>query len=215
MPPADPSTDTVAEERRTVASIVRAVSGTRLQKIVMESTYGAQPGDALGDLSVLFEFEQAITALKMPTSIVRAAYYMSNWDSALDDARDQGIVRTFLPVDFVLPMAAPADLGRVAARLLSEDVSHTGVRYVEGPERYSPRDVAAAFAQALGREVQAVETPRLEWVTTFRLLGFSPAPAESYARMTAVTVDALQQPASSERGSTSLTQYVNELVRRV
>jgi uncharacterized protein YbjT (DUF2867 family) len=214
MPPADPSTDTVAEERRTVSSIARALEGTSLQKVAMQSTYGAQPGDGIGDLGALYEFEQAVLAAGRRTSIVRAAYYMSNWDSALETARDEGVVHTFFPSDLALPMVAPADVGRVAARLLTEEIAHTGVRYVEGPAAYSPGDVAAAFARALGRDVRTVETPRSELAATFRALGFSEVAAASYARMTEVTIDSAERPEAPERGPTTLTDYVSSLVSR-
>jgi uncharacterized protein YbjT (DUF2867 family) len=214
MPLADPSTDTVAEERRLVASIVQALEGTNLQKVVVLSTYGAQPGEAIGDLGVLYEFEQGVAALDLPTSVIRAAYFMSNWDAALGTARGEGVVQTFLPSDLSLPMVAPADLGRAAARLLTTEVDHTGVRYVEGPTAYSPADVARAFAHALGRDVRTVETPRSEWIATFRTLGFSPAAADSYARMTALTVDGPMRPEAPERGPTTLTEHISGLVRR-
>jgi uncharacterized protein YbjT (DUF2867 family) len=213
MPPADPSTDTVAEDRRTVAAIVRAVEGADLQKVVVQSTEGAQPGEGLGDLSVLYEFEQAVAALDVPASVVRAAYYMSNWDSALAGARDEGVVQTFFPPDFALPMVAPADVGHAAARLLVEEVDHAGVRYVDGPEPYSAADVARAFAAALGRDVRAVEIPRSEWIATFQSFGFSPAAAASYARMTALTLDGAERPETPERGPTTLLEYVTGLVR--
>jgi uncharacterized protein YbjT (DUF2867 family) len=213
MPPAAPATDTVVEEHRTVESIVRALTGTHLQKVVVQSTYGAQPGEGLGDLGVLYDFEQAVGALGIPTSVIRAAYYMSNWDSALGDARDKGIVRTFFPVDFVLPMVAPADLGMVAARLLTDEIDHTGVRYVEGPTPYTPDDVARAFVHALGRAVRAVQTPRSEWREAFESLGFSPAAATSYIRMTDATLDGAERPNTPERGRTSLSDYIDRLVR--
>jgi uncharacterized protein YbjT (DUF2867 family) len=214
MPPADPATDTVAEERRTVAAIVRALEGIHLEKVVVQSTYGARPGEGLGDLGVLYEFEQAVRAVGLRTSVVRAAYYMSNWDGALDTARAEGVVHTFLPADFALPMVAPSDLGRVAARLLTEDVDHTGLHCVEGPEHYSAADVAGAFATALARDVRVVETPRAAWIDAFRALGFSPAAAASYARMTALTVDGAERPAAPERGPTTLTHYIASLVHQ-
>lgn len=212
MPLADPSTDTVAEERRTVASIARAVYGMDLQKVVVQSTYGAQPGEGLGDLAVLYEFERAVAALGVRTSVVRAAYYMSNWDSALATAREQGTLHTFFPPDFALPMVAPADVGRVAARLLTRDIEHTGVHYIEGPMTYSAADVAQAFAQALGRDVRTAETPRSEWLTAFQALGFSPVAAASYARMTAITLEGAERPETPERGRTTLAEYANALV---
>jgi uncharacterized protein YbjT (DUF2867 family) len=204
----------VAEERRTVATIVQALDGVNLQKVVVQSTYGAQPGEGLGDLGVLYEFEQGVRAAGLRTSVIRAAYYMSNWDAALDTARDEGVVQTFLPAGFALPMVAPADLGRVAARLLTEEADHAGVRYVEGPEPYSAEDVARAFAHALARDVRVAETPRAGWVDAFRALGFSPAAATSYARMTGATLDNLARPASPERGPTTLTDYIAALVRQ-
>jgi uncharacterized protein YbjT (DUF2867 family) len=61
-PPAPPSTDTVAEERRSLRAIVAALEGCKLEKIVAESAYGAQPGDGIGDLGVLYDMEQALGA---------------------------------------------------------------------------------------------------------------------------------------------------------
>ena len=59
-PPADPSGDTDATERRTIANILAALEGCGLEKVVAASTYGAQPGDAIGDLSTLWELEEGI-----------------------------------------------------------------------------------------------------------------------------------------------------------
>ena len=223
MPPADPSTNTVEEERRTVASIVQAVEGAALEKVVVQSTYGAQPGEGIGDLGILYEFEQAVRSSVGRTSVVRGAYYMSNWDQALESARDEGIVHTFFPAGFTLPMVAPADLGQVAARLLSEDEADgdgddgdgddSDVRYVEGPARYTAADVARAFGQALDREVRTVEIPRSAWVDTLRSFGFSSAAADSYARMSGLTLDGAERPEAPERGPTSLDTYIAALVR--
>lgn len=214
MPPADPATDTVAEERRTVARIVEALAGAGLQKAVVHSTYGAQSGEGLGDFGVLYELEQAVRALGIPTSVLRAAYYMSNWDAALDTAQREGVVHTFFPAGFALPMVAPADLGRVAARLLTEETNQAGIHYVEGPEPYTADDVTRAFADALGRDVRVAETPRAAWVDAFRALGFAPAAATSYARMTGLTLDNLERPAAPERGPTTLTAYIAALARQ-
>ncbi|MGX9115292.1 hypothetical protein ACWTU6_01150 [Mesorhizobium sp. BHbsci] len=54
-----------------------------MRKIVAQSTYGARPGDRCGDLNILYELEQQLRGQPIPASIIRAAYYMSNWDSVL------------------------------------------------------------------------------------------------------------------------------------
>jgi nucleoside-diphosphate-sugar epimerase len=58
-PPADPSTDTDTQERRSLASILAALDGSGLEKVVAESTYGAQPVECSGDLGILWDMEQA------------------------------------------------------------------------------------------------------------------------------------------------------------
>lgn len=215
-PPAPPSTDTVAEERRSLQAIVAALEGCKLEKIVAESTYGAQPGDGIGDLGVLYDMEQALQAgpARTPFSAIRAAYYMSNWDASLQTARDEGKVHSMYPPDFKLPMVAPRDLGEFAARLMLGPAESSGPHYVEGPERYSPGDVAQAFSRALGRPVEVAVTPPAQWEQAFRSLGFSDAAARSYAAMTRVTLENTQEPAKPERGATSLDEYISALVKR-
>lgn len=214
-PPASPTTDTVTEERNTLVSILAALPDSGLEKIVAESTYGAQPGEQLGDLAVLYEMEQALQAQPIPVSIIRAAYYMSNWDTALETARKEGIVHTLYPVDFQLPMVAPADIAQVAARLLTAPVASNGLHYVEGPATYSSVDVAAAFAAALHQPVQAQETPRANWPQALKQMGFSDKAAESFANMTAATLEAKQPLVENpERGHTTLQQYIQELVQK-
>jgi uncharacterized protein YbjT (DUF2867 family) len=214
-PPAAPSGDTDAQERRSVAAILRALEGSGLERVVAQSTMGAQPGDRLGDLAVLYEFEQGLQRQPIPASIVRAAYYMSNWDAALPTVREQGRLDSMLPADLAMPMVAPQDLGEAAAALLAGDRADPGIHPVEGPRRYTPNDVAAAFAQALGRPVEVAVTPRGEWVATFRRLGFSASAAESYAAMTAATVDGgFDPPGSTRHGTVTLSDYVQALVER-
>ena len=213
-PPASPSTDTDVEEHRTFTSIVQALDGSGLEKVVVESTYGAQPGDRIGDLSVLFDFEQALARQPIPVTVLRAAYYMSNWDASLDAAK-QGVLPTMYPADLMIPMVAPSDLGAAAARLLQEEVEQTGIHYVEGPARYSSNDVAAAFAKALDRHVAVAVTPRDQWQAAYRKLGLSDAAAFAFARMTAASVDgSFEMPAEPERGTITLDAYIAALVRQ-
>lgn len=114
-PPADPAGDIDAEERRTVAAILAALDGSGLEKVVAESTYGAQPGEGIGDLGTLHALEQGLAAQRIPATIQRAAYYMSNWDAQLESAREEGRIMSFFPADFALPMVSPRDLGEAAA----------------------------------------------------------------------------------------------------
>lgn len=214
-PPADTSADTDAVERRTVAKILAALEDSGVEKVVAESTGGAQPGARIGDLNVLWELEQGLQTGPIPAAINRAAYYMSNWDGQLDRIRSTGELSTLFPADLAIPMVAPRDLGEVAAARLVSSLDDAGVRYVEGPRRYSSNDVAEAFAKALGQPVKVKVTPRDQWKQAFLGMGFSEAAAESYARMTAVSIDdGFDLSDDPLRGSTTLDDYIADLVAK-
>ncbi len=80
------------------------------------------------------------------------------WDVA--SARDIGVIHSFLqPLDKSVPMMATMDVGRVAADLLQQHRSGRRVLELEVPRRVTPNNVAAAFAEILGRPVRAEPFP--------------------------------------------------------
>lgn len=208
-PPAAPSTNTVEEEEKSLNTILAALEGSGIQKVVAESTYGAQPGKGLGDLGVLYRMEQALTGMKRPVSIIRGAYYMSNWAMAADEVKKTGQLFTLYPADFKLPMVDPGDIGVFAAGLMMQPIGQTGHFHVEGPEQYSPRDVADAFAEAIGEKVEVVTTPKEKWVASLQEAGFSLPAAEAMAKMTEVTLaQKYEAPNEPVRGGTTLKQFI-------
>lgn len=208
-PPADPGGDTDAAERRTIAAILAALEGSGLEKVVAASTYGARPGDAVGDLSTLWELEEGLRSQPIAAAINRGAYYMTNWLGFADVARRSGVLPSMFPADLEMPMVAPADLGRAAAERLIAPVDDVGVRLIEGPDRYTPRDVADAFAAALGREVTVDVVPRERWGDAYRKAGFSAEAAAAYGRMTAVTLDeGFDSEETAVRGSVDLRTFI-------
>ncbi|MDJ1482513.1 NmrA family NAD(P)-binding protein [Cytophagaceae bacterium YF14B1] len=211
-PPAPPDTDTSKRELDSIRSILSALTDSGIEKVVAQSTYGAQPGDQIGDLGVLYEMEQHLSKIGIPATIIRGAYYMSNWDMSLVSAREEGKLYTFFPADFSLPMVAPEDLGHVAAQLITSD-SLTGIYHVEGPEQYSVADVATVFSVALKRPVEVVTTPRSQWESVMMEVGFSKEAAQSFAGMTDVTLQKGPEIADSPiRGAITLQTYIRQLV---
>lgn len=212
-PPASPDGDTDAREKATIASILAAIEGSNLEKIVGHSTYGAQKGERIGDLGTLYELEEGLKCQAIPTSILRAAYYMTNWDMGCETAKNNGVLTTFFPADFRIAMVAPQDLGEAAADLMMEPPESRRLVHVEGPERYTPADVVAAFSSALGRSVQVATIPRDKWEETYRSFGFSDVAAKSYAGMTALALDEPMPPIGDVRqGKVTLRQYARQLM---
>ena len=210
-PPADTRGDSDAAELATARSITDALAGSGLEKIVVASTYGAQKGEAIGDLSVLYDFEQRAKASGIPTANDRAAYYYTNLDMLLDPARG-GTLPTAFPADMVLPMVSPTDLAEAAYRRLVSGLDDVGIRYVEGPRAYTFQDVANAFSATLGRPVVVETTPREGWEQSFREAGFSAEAARAYARMTAATMDGPARPDNPIRGTVTLQAHIDSLV---
>jgi NAD(P)H dehydrogenase (quinone) len=104
--------------------------------------------------------EQALGTLSRPIAFLRPGWFMENavWDVA--SARDIGVIHSFLqPLDKSVPMMATMDVGRVAADLLQQHRSGRRVLELEVPRRVTPNNVAAAFAEILGRPVRAEPFP--------------------------------------------------------
>jgi NAD(P)H dehydrogenase (quinone) len=162
-----PSPD-LREPRATIAGIRTALDHARPAKAVYLSSIGAQQTSGIGLITVLHILEEQFGSLPIPGAFLRAGWFMENclWDVA--PAREQGKLFSYLqPLDHKFPLVATADIGRVGAETLLQ--SWTGNRYIEiaGPARYSPLDIAATFATALNRDVEAVAVPRDTWTSNF------------------------------------------------
>lgn len=212
-PPADPTGDTDSTERRTIANILAAIEGSGLEKVVAASTYGAQAGEGIGDLSTLWELEDGLRRQSIPAAINRGAYYMTNWTGFAEGVRHSGKLQSMFPADMPIPMVSPRDLGEAAADRLVSPLEDVGVVYVEGPELYTPSDVADAFADALGKEIGLEVTERGRWEETFKSLGFSDAAARSFTRMTAAIVDSdFDRQQAPRRGKVTLSEFVSSVL---
>ena len=142
------------EVRRIVTAVRAALEAARPAKLVCLSTIGAQAAqpNLLNQLGIM---EQMLATLSMPVAFLRPAWFMENaaWD--VPAARESGVIPSFLqPLDKPVPMVATADIGRVAAALLQESWSGRRIVELEGPRRVTPNEVAAAFANILGRPVR-------------------------------------------------------------
>lgn len=206
-PPADPSRNTDIEERETARSLVTALRQLDIRRLVVESTMGSQPGDHIGDLGVLYELEQAIKELPYDYRIIRPAYYMSNWKNSINEAKETGELTSFYPADFKFPMVAPDDIAALAAELMTAEKA-ARINPIQGPEEYSPNDVAAALGETLSRNVKVKVIPRQEWENVFQSIGFSAEAAKSYASMTEISLnEGFKRPENAVTGKTTLLEY--------
>jgi uncharacterized protein YbjT (DUF2867 family) len=172
LPPSNFDPEPGFPEAKAVISAVRqALDATRPARVVCLSTIGAQAAQS-NLLTQRTLMEEALSTLPLPVTFLRPAWFMENlsWDVA--QARDQGVLSSFLqPLDKAVPMVATADVGRVAAELLLQDWSGKRVVELEGPERVSQNGIAAELSKALHRSVRAEAVPRENWGAIFRAQG--------------------------------------------
>jgi NAD(P)H dehydrogenase (quinone) len=175
--------DMFAENRKALAALGKAIASAGPAKLVLLSSIGAHLPRGTGAILKLHEMEEAFAGLQA-TASVRAAWFMENFTGMLPYVKESGLFPSMLaPLERAHPMVATADIGAVVACLLTEDWRGRRVIELEGPHRYAPRDVAAAFAAVLGRKVEARVQPQSEWDATYRSWGLTPRSAEAMAEM--------------------------------
>ena len=165
----DPSPD-FREARAIAATLRSAIEAARPGRVVYLSTIGAQAtqSNLLTQHSII---EQALGESSMPISFLRPGWFMENsiWDVA--PARN-GMISSFLqPLNKPVPMVATADIGRVAAQLIQTTWNGRSVVELEGPHRVTPKEIAATFAELLGRPVKTEAVPRQTWESLFKSQG--------------------------------------------
>lgn len=159
------------EAHATAATLRAALEKARPAKVVYLSTIGAQATqeNLLTQHTII---EKELGALATPITFLRAAWFLENsiWD--VTPARERGVIPGFLqPLGKPVPMVATADIARVAAQLLQTAWNGRGIVELEGPRRVTPNEIAATFAELLGRPVRMEPVPRETWEPLFRSHG--------------------------------------------
>lgn len=133
--------------------LAQAVRRTRLPKVVLLSSIGAQHASGTGVIATLNRMEALLDGAAPATAFLRSGYFVETWSEVAESAVTEGVLPTFLRPDQTIPMVSTIDVGRAAARLLCEDWNGRRIVELDGPEDWSASDVAAAFAEHLGRSV--------------------------------------------------------------
>jgi uncharacterized protein YbjT (DUF2867 family) len=206
------------DTQQNAAAMRTAIQESRPGKVVFLSTVGAQVTEP-NLLNNSGMTEAMLRTVAVPVAFLRAAWFMENaaWD--IESAKS-GVVHSFLqPLDHRIPMVAMEDIAQTAVELLGEYWKGVRIVELEGPERYSSNDVAAALASALGTPVRNEIVPRSTWEELFRSQGMkNPVPrirmvdgfnegwidfesGQSGSRKSGTTLQAALQALVSERQS--------------
>jgi len=182
-PPNEQSEDMFVETEKVITVFQTAIENSSLEKLVVLSSVGAQHSSGTGPIVTNHLVEQAFGKSDIPTTFVRATYFMENWNSVLETVKNKGIMPSFLqPLDMKIPQVAAEDIGRTAAEAMLEKSEAAQIKELAGL-LYSPNDVAEAFSKVLGREVKAVAVPEEQWMEILQTFA-SRRNAEAFYEMT-------------------------------
>lgn len=158
------------EARAVIAAVSQALQAAAPNKVLCLSTIGAQATE-VNLLTQRTLMEQALSALDIPVTFLRPAWFMENALYDVIAARETGVINSFLqPLDKAVPMIATADIGTLAAQLLQQEWAGHRVVELEG-QWVSPNDIAQGLSQVLGRDVRAEAVARETWEDLLRAQG--------------------------------------------
>jgi len=163
-PPSYNTKDMFSDAKVIFESFKQAIEGSGLQRVVFLSSVGSQHQEGTGNIKTTHILESTLSDLKIPTTFLRASWFMENWQQSAKYEAPKGQIYSFLdPLDRKIPMVSSIDIGHTIAKLMLETWSGKRIINLYGPEDYSANDVAHAFSTILNRPVEAVIKPRSTW----------------------------------------------------
>lgn len=209
-PPDLTASDPIGLYERTATAGAAAARRAGLPRIVLLSSVGAQLPSGTGPVLGLHKAERILADAAPTVAMLRPASFMENWRGMIGAARG-GVLPTFsAELDTPAPTVSTVDIGRVAAALLRE-AEPARVVELSGPRDYAVRDIAAAFARALGREVTPLPVPREGWPAALAQAGFGPEYAALLIEMyTSLASGAMRQEGvpDQRRGTVTIAEAV-------
>ena len=150
--------------------------------MVFLSSIGSEQPEKLGLITSTHLLEEGMANLPFPVAFVRAGSFFENYVPSLDVAAGTGVFYSFVqPVDLKVPMIATEDIGNEVARLLTSEWS--GKRIIELGSPVTPKELADAIGEVVGRPVVAQPVPREAWAKTMESFGFPAGSTGAYEEM--------------------------------
>lgn len=205
-----------AERTALIESIAGAVADAKPGHVVLLSSVGADQPAGTGPVKFLHGLERRLTETKVPSTFLRAGFFMENWGAMAKGAVDGGALYYGFVPEVVVPQVATEDIGKQAAKLLVEGAPE-GTRVVQlaGPVDLTLAGTAAALTKVAGKQVNAVSVPLDAMIGSLTGMGASREVAELYAEMTGAINEGRMKflPGEIVRGSTTLEAKLGLLLK--
>lgn len=215
VPPVWGAADPVAAGAELGRALASAAKDAGVPHVVLLSSVGAHLAAGNGPIATLFHTEAAFRQAGVPTTALRASYFVENWGSVAQVVKTDGVLPSFIAADYPLAQVSTRDIGETAADLLVEGPRGQRVVELRGPSEVTPAQVAAGFGRVLGREIPLVTPPLAAAEGALVGAGLPQPWAALYAEMyrglsTGLVTSEVGQP--QRRGTTPIEQTLRALV---
>jgi uncharacterized protein YbjT (DUF2867 family) len=214
-PPAWNATGIKEERKSTIEALTGAIADAKPKHVVFLSSVGADQESGTGPVATLHAVEEKLKAANIPSTFLRASFFMENWATSLKGAIDGGALYYGLTSDLKIGQIATEDIGTIAVRYLIEGPPAKSPRIVQlaGPTDLSLADTAAAIGKIAGKQVNAVTVPREAVVSSLKGMGAGDL-AELFAEMQVAINEGRMKFLSNDivRGTTTLEQKLKQLM---
>ena len=161
-PPGYEKPDLLLAAANVSQALATAIQAAKVERVVVLSSVGAELSAKTGCILTTHTLEEALKKSAPQVVIVRCAWFTENWLSAASavKAGHTPVLGSMLQkLDRKIPHVATNDIGRVVSEYMlkpNSEVDKLTVIQLEGPEPYSPNDIAKAVGDVLGNSVAAV-----------------------------------------------------------
>lgn len=216
LPPDLTQEDFLGSRKTLAENLVKAIEGSKIERVTILSSVGAQLKDKTGPIRTVSYFESLLKDKPVKSTAIRPGFFLENWCDVLPLVLNNAILPSFLqPLDYKIDMVATQDIGHTVANALlhPSDDPHRVIE-LKGAQQYSANDVAQAFTKALGKEVTPVAVPHEEWHGTLTHAGLSTTSADLIIEMYDSLNDGFitYSDAPTLTGETGLDAFVQKLV---
>lgn len=136
-----------------------AVRAANVSRIVILSSIGAERTSDTGNILTTHVMENTLKNAAAQVIVIRPAWFMENWKNsilAIKSGHSTVLGSMLQKLDRSIPQVATDDIGQVIADYLTRtdfEVNENLIVELEGPEAYSPNEIARIVSDALGRNV--------------------------------------------------------------
>ncbi len=146
------------DERRQGVTLAEAAAAAAVSSFVFSSGGNADRRPGIPHVDAKHDVERRLADLDVSTTVIRPHSFMQNFERRRAEILDGRLV-------FPIPEGArhvlvdATDVGRFAARALTEPADYAGVTVELAAEALTLAEIAAVFTEVVGREIRPVHGP--------------------------------------------------------